>query len=122
MKIFADNCVHKDVISTLRKAGFKIERAVEKEFASSSDEEIFNYILKTSQILLTFDHDFGNILKFNIRKSQGVVIFRIKNLRKETIAQRVLNFFSRYKEKDLKSRLFIIDVSGRIRRWPSRKI
>lgn len=118
MKIFADNCVHTKVVNTLRQAGFKVERAIEKRFECSSDEEIFNYVLETSQVLLTFDHDFGNITRFNIRKSQGVIIFYIENLWRETIVQRILDFFSKFKEKNLKGKLFIIDIDGKIRIWP----
>jgi len=43
---------------------------------------------------------------------------RIENLWKETIIQRVLNFFSKFKERNLRGKLFIIDISGRIRIWP----
>lgn len=118
MEIFADSCVHSEVVETLRQAGFKVERAIERKLEQSSDEEVFNYVLKTSKVLLTFDHDFGNILRFNIRRSPGVVIFYIENLSRKTITQRVLDFFSQFKEKNLKGKLCIIDVSGQIRIWP----
>ena len=118
MKIFADNCVHSGAVTALGQARFDVERAIENGFENSSDEEIFDYILKNSKILLTFDRDFGNVLRFNIRDSKGVIIFYIENLWKETIIQRVLNFFSKFKERNLRSKLFIIDISGRIRIWP----
>ena len=118
MAIFADSCVHREVVQALRNKGFKVERAIEVGLANSSDEKIFNYILRTSKVLLTFDHDFGNILRFDIKSSSGVTIFYIDDLGREIITQRILNFFSRFKGKDLRGKLFIIDISGRVRVWP----
>jgi predicted nuclease of predicted toxin-antitoxin system len=69
MKIFADHCVHTDVVEMLRSLGFQVQKASEVNLEKSSDEEIFNYAVKTKQVLLTFDKDFGNIIRFNIRKS-----------------------------------------------------
>lgn len=119
MEIFADNCVHTNVIEALRKTGFTVKRAVNLGLAKSPDEEIFDFVLKNSLVLLTFDLDFGNILRFKITSSAGVVIFHIvKGLSKETIIKRVLDFFSSIKERDLRGKLFVIDPSGRIRTWP----
>jgi hypothetical protein len=117
MKIFADHCVHNDVVEMLRSFGFRVQKASEVNLEKSSDEEIFNYPVKTKQVLLTFDKDFGNIIRFNIRKSAGVVIFYIKRgMKKQTILQRVAKFFSR--PRKFKGTLFVIDEAGRIKTWP----
>jgi len=119
MKIFADQCIHADVIKALREEGFKVETASEADMSKSSDEEIFNYVLETSQVLLTFDHDFGNILRFDIKGSQGVVIFYLdQRLSRETIESRVVKFFSDFEEDDLTGRLLTISATGQVRVWP----
>jgi predicted nuclease of predicted toxin-antitoxin system len=122
MEIFADHCVHTEVVEALREFGFKVERAGEVGLEASSDEEVFDYIIKTSQVLLTFDRGFGNILRFNIRRSAGVVIFHLeayrRRLSREVIIKRVIGFFSRIKQRNLKGRLFVVDIFGRIRIWP----
>lgn len=116
MRIFADHCVHTEVIESLRQRGFKIERAIEVNLEKSSDEEIFNYILETSQILLTFDKDFGNIIRFDIKNSAGVVIVYTEGILRDIVIKRVIKFFQRIKEKELKSTLFIIEPE-KIRIW-----
>ena len=122
MRIFTDHCVYTDIVESLRHAGFTVERAIQANLHQSSDEDIFNYALKTSQVLLTFDQDFTNIFRFDIRKSAGVVVFHIKKgISKETIIERVVNFFSGVKSKDLVGTLFIVDFAGRIRSWPGRR-
>jgi len=119
MKIFADQCIHADVIKALREEDFKVETAAEVGMSKSSDEEIFNYALENSQVLLTFDHDFGNILRFDIEQSQGVVIFYLdERLSRETIESRAVKFFSEFEEDDLKGKLLTISAAGQVRVWP----
>jgi len=121
MEILAESCVHTDVVDRLRESGFSVKRAQEVGLANSPDEEIFDFAFKNSLVLLTFDLDFGNILRFKITESAGVVVFHIiEGLSKETIIKRVVSFFSLIKERELKGRLFIIDPGGRIRCWPKK--
>lgn len=117
MKIFADHCVHTDVIDALRKLGVELQTAKEVGLAFSSDEKIFNFVLKSSQILLTFDKHFGNILRFDIRKLAGVVIVYIDEMPKQMIPERIVEFFKSIKESELRGKLFIIEPT-RIRIWP----
>lgn len=121
MRIFADHCVHTDIVENLRQIGLTIERAYEVGLEKSSDEEIFNYILKTFQVLLTFDKDFGNIIRFNIENSAGVIIVYTEKMSSEIMIERIVSFFQRIKEKDLKDTLFLIEPE-RIRIWPKRLI
>ena len=116
MKILADQCVNTDVVDALRKIGLAVEKAIEKRLEMATDEEIFNHILKTGQILLTFDKDFGNIIRFNIRRSQGVVIVYVEGMSRAEIILRTTEFFQKTKEKELKGGLFLIEPK-RIRIW-----
>ena len=117
MIIFADHCVHTDVVEALIQNGIQVERVIERGLAKATDEEIFNYILKNSRILLTFDKDFGNIVRFDIKSSKGVVIAYIEAMSKKEIIDKVTDFFRRFDKEKLKNRLFIIEPK-RIRTWP----
>ena len=116
MRVFTDHCVHTDVVEALLKIGVEVERAIEKGLERSPDEEIFNYILKSSQVFLTFDKDFGNIIRFDIKSSKGVVIIYTEKMMKTQIIKTIINFFQKIKEKDLKGKLFVIEPRG-IRVW-----
>lgn len=117
MRIFADHCVNTDVVIALRETGFKIERASEKNLAKATDEEIYNYVLKSKQILLTFDKDFGNIVRFNIRHSKGIVIIYVERMNKKQIVDKTVTFFKKIKVSLLKGTLFIVEHDD-IRIWP----
>ena len=117
MTIFADHCVNTDVVNALRENGFEIERASEKDLDKATDEEIFSYVLKRKQVLLTFDKDFGNIVRFNIRQSKGIVIVYVERMDKKQIMDKTVAFFKKIKEKFLKGTLFIVEHDD-IRIWP----
>lgn len=115
LAIFADHCVHQAVITALRDFGFKIETANEAGLATASDDLLFKYILKTKQTLLTFDSDFGNILRFDIRRSAGVIVVYPNNLLKAELIKMVTDFFA--KQYKLPGHLFIVE-HNQIRLWP----
>ena len=120
MNIFADHCVPGFLIEILRQNEFRVERAIEAGLHKSSDEKIFDYALANSQILLTLDHDFANILRFNILDSNGVIIFEIEGLSKETIKKRILCFFQNISSKNIRGTLFIVNLNGKISAWPKK--
>ena len=118
IKIFADQCVNRDVVEALKGSErFKVVSASNVNLHDASDDEIFNYVLKNNYVLLTFDKDFGNILRFDIRNSSGVVIVYIEDMDKEEIIKNTLNFFKEFNKLQLKRRLFIIEKDI-IRIWP----
>lgn len=116
--IFADHCVHSAVVEVLRMHGWQVETAADAGLAAVSDDIIFKYAVKTKQILLTFDGDFGNILRFDIRKSFGVIVVYVNNLKKDDILTLVKSFFS--KKIQLKGKLFIVE-RDQVRVWPKPK-
>ena len=117
MTIFADECVNKDITDALENKGVKIIRVSDVNFRSAPDEEIFRYALANNYVLLTFDKDFGNILRFNIGNSSGIVIVYIEDMHKEEIINNTLYLFSKFNQSQLKGKLFIVEKT-RIRIWP----
>ncbi|MBI5748906.1 MAG: DUF5615 family PIN-like protein, partial [Nitrospinae bacterium] len=93
MKNFVDHSENIDVIEALRSLHIRIETALEAGLNSAEDTEIFTHSLKTSSILLTFDKDFGNIIRFKIRESHGIVIVYVEGMSREEILRRTINFF-----------------------------
>lgn len=106
VKIFADECVHMDVVVALRDSGFTVETVHDCDLSGVTDDEIFEHVLENKQILLTFDRGFGNMFQFDHAVSMGVVIVLIKQMQKEEIKEIVSQFFSSY--KNLVGKLVII--------------
>lgn len=64
MTIFTELYVNKSVTEALRDKSFKVIYGFDVGLDGISDSKIFSYVLKNGFVLLTFDQDFGNILRF----------------------------------------------------------
>ncbi len=118
MDILCDQCVHHDVVLTLRESGFNVLHTSEIRLSRASDMDIFRYAQSSRRILLTFDHGFGNIAQFPIRNSHGVVLIYVAEMNKQTIIDRTLYVFNHLlKHRQASGKLFIIG-SESIRIWP----
>ena len=117
MEILADHCVPPSLVRALRKQGLKITLAREAGLAKMPDEAIFNFALQNSLALFTFDHNFGDTTRFDIKNSAGVIIIYIERMSKREIFEKAIDFFSQTEPSRLKGHLFIIEP-GRTRVWP----
>ena len=117
MRLFADHCVPTDVVVALRTLGCQVERAYDVGLDRASDAEIFAYARQHRRILLTTDRDFGNIVRFAISTSPGVVILELEEVSRTTLVKRVQGFFRAVRPSSLRGRLTLLEPT-RIRIWP----
>ena len=118
MNILCDQCVTRDVVNALRKAGFNTVHTSELGLSRSSDQEIFRYAQRAKRVLLSFDHGFGNITQFNIRNASGVVVVYIAEMKRQVIIERILFVFQQVlKQRQVVRHLFIVEMDS-IRIWP----
>ena len=116
-KILADHCVHQDLIDALKRNGLYVVTARSEKMDKAADTEIFKHTQKYGFILLTFDKDFGNIIRFDIRGSHGVVLIVMETMTREETAHKVCRFFQRMENKKLSGHLYLIERAG-VRIWP----
>lgn len=116
-RIFADHCVHQDVVVALRELGYTVITAYEAGLAQASDADIFKFSLKIKAILLTFDTDFCNILRFDVQTSFGIVVVYIDSLTRQDIINHVINVFKKGTIRFFNGRLCIIQ-RHKTRYWP----
>ncbi|MCF7916461.1 MAG: DUF5615 family PIN-like protein [Candidatus Omnitrophica bacterium] len=117
MIIFADQCINYGLIKAINNAGIEIITAAQNKLSCASDGEIFRHIIKNGYPLITFDKDFGNILRFDIKRTAGVIIVYIENMDRNEIISNTISFFRQFNQSKLKGRLFIIEQT-QIRIWP----
>ena len=118
MRLFADHCVPTDVVETLRAGGMIVQRAYEVELDRAADEELFEHAQKTHQVLLSFDQDFANMVRFDVIHSPGIVIIEPERFSKTSLLRRVEGFFRTTPESTLRGRLHILQPH-RTRTWPN---
>ena len=107
-KILADACIHSDLVGALREAGFDVLAASQVGLSRASDEKVFKSAVVRKRILLTFDRGFGDIFRFDISGSPGVVILLINQMTKEEIINLPLAFFTFWKNRNFRGKLAII--------------
>ena len=91
-KFFSDECVNTDVVLGLRENNIDVLTVREAGLTGSDDDSIFNFSVKNKRVLLSFDRGFGDIFRFNIRRSSGVIVVLVGQMRKKEIIKIVLTF------------------------------
>lgn len=110
-KIFADHCVHTDLVEALRASGIKVVRALEVSLAKAPDQEIFEYAKVRDFVLLSFDKEFGDFSRFDPSGTAGIVIVYIEKMNKTQIIKGTVEFFKKATPESLKGELSIIEPS-----------
>lgn len=108
LKLFADECIHADLISAIKKRGFDIITVKDAGLNGASDDQIFKFALKNQRILLTFDREFGDVFRFNISHTGGIIIILIEQLNHEDLINIILNFLSFINPGDIDGKLVIV--------------
>ena len=93
-KFLADECVNTDVVLSLREAGVDVLTVGEVGLIGSDDDIIFRFACEKKRTLLSFDRGFGDIFRFNINKSFGVIIVMVGQMKKREIINIILGFLS----------------------------
>ena len=112
LKIFADECVHKNIVTALRENGFEVGYISEVK-PGLSDHEIVKLAAKNSAILITEDSDFGEWVFVHGYKNLGVFFLRYNVDELESIIHAVLKVILKYKNNLFKK--FIVITSTKIR-------
>ncbi|MCG2695437.1 DUF5615 family PIN-like protein [Candidatus Parcubacteria bacterium] len=109
LKLFADECVNWDVVFALRQNGFNVLTVQEAGLTGSDDEAILKFACDNKRILLTYDRGFGDIFRFNIFQSNGIVVILVGKIKKNEIINIILSFMSNInRQNDLRGKLVII--------------
>ena len=112
LKLFIDECINWDIIFVLRQNGFDALTVRDTKLTGSDDETIFKFACENKRILLTYDRGFGDIFRFNISESNGVIIVLNSQMKKNECIDIILSFMSTInKQTDLCGKLVIIGKS-----------
>ena len=89
MKLTADESVDKPIVIALRNHNFEVFYIAE-ENPSIEDIDVLSIARNRSEILLTQDKDFGELVYRENHPHTGVILFRLSGLSAEEKAFRVL--------------------------------
>jgi hypothetical protein len=74
MKIKLDENIGRRGVELLRSAGHDVMTVREQNLQGTRDETLFDVCAGEARVLITLDHDFGQVLRFPPDRSAGLVI------------------------------------------------
>ena len=74
MKIKLDENIGRRGTELLRSAGHDVMTVREQNLQGARDETLFDVCAGEDRVLITLDHDFGQVLRFPPERSAGLVI------------------------------------------------
>lgn len=77
MKIKLDENIGRRGFEFLREQGLDVMTAVEQRLGGAVDDEIFKVCSAEGRVLITLDHDFGQVLRFPPDQAAGIVILEL---------------------------------------------
>ena len=108
-KVLADECVNVDVVLDLRENGINVLTVREAGLTGADDKTVFEFAVANKRILLSFDRGFGDIFRFYIASSEGVIIVLVGQMRKGDIVKIILTFLAVIKTRaGLRGKLAIL--------------
>ena len=115
MKFKLDENIGNRGQTLLASAGHEISTVRMQELGGEPDEKIFRHCAAEGRVLITLDHDFGNVLRFPPEKSSGLVILELSaHATPDAILNRLREFLAVLESRSIQNELWIVEP-GRVR-------
>lgn len=115
MHIKRDENIGRRGIELLRSAGHDVMTVRDQHLQGASDETLFSVCAREGRILITLDHDFGQVLRFPPETSSGLVILEPgARLAPQALRNRLQDFLALAEVRSPVGELWIVEP-GRIR-------
>ena len=108
LKFFADECINIDIVLALRQNSFDVLTVRDAGLVGVDDDAVFNFARDNKRILLTFDRGFGDIFRFDISKSSGVIVILMSQMSRDEIIEITSKFISLIQKQGFNGKLAII--------------
>lgn len=106
MKFLLDENISETVTRRLQDAGFSVLHILDVGLTGMDDDTILVYARRRKLIIITHDKDFGNIIRYPIRRHCGVILVRLKNQAPQNTAPCLIKFLR--KHEDIQNCLVIL--------------
>lgn len=113
LRFFADHCISKSIVNSLRQAGYEVLRLHDYLPKDSSDFAVISKANELNAILVSLNGDFSDIVSYPPEKYKGIISLQIKN-HPEIIPQvmdRLHAFLSSHPDPDFYAhKLFLVEA------------
>src|SRR5580658_6780378 len=115
MKIKLDENIGRRAIELLRSAGHDVTTVREQKPDGARDETLFDVCAGEDRVLITLDHDFGQVLRFPPERGAGLVILEPgPRVTPGSLLDRSRDFLALAEAQSPKAALWIVEP-GRVR-------
>lgn len=80
----------------------------DKRFQGKDDDAIYKHLCGRQEVLVTFDSDFSNKVRFPSGPTGGIIVIRSKGMTEEAAFRKLLMFLSVLRPGTLKGKLTIL--------------
>jgi len=122
MKVKLDENFGRSVQKIFHDLGYDCRTVLEEKLFSAPDEEVLDAARMENRILVTMDHDFGNVISYPPEDTAGIAVINPPGRVSPSILRSlVLILIQGLKTRDIKGRLWIVEP-GRIREHESDQV
>jgi len=105
-----DENVAPAVTAFLRGLGMDVLDVKERGWFGSTDAELLTRARQSDRVILTYDADFGALLRLR-RRHPGVVIVRLRHLQAQRVIAALDHFLKKHAAKDLRNLVVVVEES-----------
>jgi hypothetical protein len=115
MKIKLDENIGRRGLDLLRLAGHDVMTVRDQNLQGARDETLFDVCAREDRILITLDHDFGQVLRFPPERSAGLIVLEPgARVTPQSLLDRLQDFLTLADVRSPRGSLWIVEP-GRVR-------
>jgi predicted nuclease of predicted toxin-antitoxin system len=114
MKVKLDENLPEDLISALSRIGHDVDNVSLEGFAGQNDSRIWQAAQDSGRFLVTQDLDFSDVRKFAPGTHCGLMLVRLQNPGRKTLAERITEAFT-VQDAELWARCFVLLTDHKLR-------
>ena len=119
VRFLADMGIAASVVEQLRRAGYDAVHVRDRMAITSDDGEILDLATREARVVLTMDHDFGNLVVARHVAAPPIVFFRVNDERPAAIWRRLEVILQTVAEELAKGCIVVVeDTRLRVRTLP----
>lgn len=108
MKLLLDENVAASTAQLCRDQGHDVKHVKEEGLQGEDDEALLDLAVAEHRVMLSFDKDFGNLLRFPLASHLGVIVVALRDQRPHRVNERLLQLLPVFSAIDLTGKLIVV--------------
>ena len=120
MRLLLDENVADSTAELCRDLGYDVSEVKREGLEGEDDESLLGLAVSQQRVVLSFDKDFGNLIRFPLAAHLGVIVIDLRDQRPARVNERLREVLPDLANVDLSQKLIIVrDGDIRVRTSPA---